>query len=220
MTENADVMPVNKDIIDGSPVILRQIARLMTPASRHEDGLSPTYGVDECLLEDGRTVFQCVHPDGLDCVYWAPKGESVRSHLRIHVLPKRKAEQDRIKAELAELQARESQRLLNYKKGAQKAAKTREQNRKNGQEQTESQVTMSADEFSQELKKAIKTMGGVLDGLYRANNLIVAASDKMEIAYASLENLADVDSLTDPELMAKADSWDAMQALLNPNNKR
>lgn len=212
MTEAAQA--VNKDIIDGSRVIHREQAKIFTPLSKYEDGLSPTYGVDKCVLDDGRVVFQCVHPDPPEnCEYWHLSGVGVRSHLVVHARVRKQAEQEEIKAKLVELQQREAQRRENYRNGARRTAEIRKAKREGEKEQ---EMTASKG-IAKKIDNLQTSLEGASEGLARMGVVLDNIRKTMDNAVGALEDLADATSVQtpDPVLKEKADSWDALQALMN-----
>lgn len=235
MTEST--APVNKDVIDGSVVLKRQSARLFTPLSKYPDRMSPTYGVDECELKDGRKVFQCVYPDFEDCDYWHMSGASVRSHLRVHA---KKIENDKIaqiKAERDQLLAREAQRKENYRDGALRGAANRKLNNakrangENGNAHNNDYINTSSENGNEELvmakmadaadrrKKidnAQTALEGVAEGLAKVRTVIANMTKTLDNTVSVLEDLATEAPAVDPVLAEKAASWDAIQGLLNP----
>lgn len=80
------------DQIDNVEVISRQPALIATPFT---DGPVPTKGIDEVLLADERTIFVCNVETAPECEFWAPKHESVRSHLGKHSMSPRRVAQRR-----------------------------------------------------------------------------------------------------------------------------
>lgn len=220
---NEDVIPVNKDVIDGSRVAKRETARIFTPISKYPDGLSPTYGVDFCTLEDGREVYQCVYPDSMDCAYWHISGVSVRSHLRVHTMRTQKAEADRIKAERDALIANEERRRDNYRLGALRSAATRRMNRENGTsapsapiENGNEAMGMSPAQYKKKIDNAQTSLEGASDGIVKVMTILSNINKTIANVTATLEELGSVELAADPVLVEKAASWDAMQALLNP----
>lgn len=215
---------VNKDIIDGSKVVHREMARIFTPMSKQPDGLSPTYGVDRCVLEDARVVFQCVHPDPpFDCEYWHTAGVSVRSHLRVHVQATEKAKQARITAERDALVLREAQRKTNYKNGAIKAAATKRENRagnelhnENGNEGT----PVAAKHVQKKIDNAQTALEGAAEGLDRVETVLTNIRKTVENAVQTLEELGQMQQEVDPAIMAKANKWDALQGLMGGDARK
>lgn len=211
---------VNKDIIDGSPVVHREQAKIFTPLSKYADGMSPTYGVDKCVLEDARVVYQCVHPDPPeDCEYWHLNGVSVRSHLVVHTRATRLAQEAQVRAKLAELEQREAQRKENYRNGALRGAANRRLNRAkarmNGDDNGEDQnVSMTPKEYQKKIDSLQTSLDGAADGLSRMGVVLTNITKTLENAVAGLEDLAAAAPEPDPVLVEKARDWDAMQALL------
>lgn len=237
MTE-AVSKPVDKNIIDGSLVVVRTMGRLITPASKNADGLSPTYGVDRCELADGRVKYQCVWPDAPNCEYFHDKGESVRSHLRKHTLVSAKARQQVLKDELEELRKREAQRKENYKNGAIRGVAKRKITMANraaangttnhdyigsiGSKGTDmaTEKTTTVEQLLKEISDLQVVIEGVADGLdktYTIHGNIVKTLDKLvekigELAAAELDE-------TDLATKDKAARWDQLQGLMgNANN--
>lgn len=240
MTEST--APVNKDVIDGSVVLKRQSARLFTPMSKYPDQMSPTYGVDECELKDGRKVFQCVYPDFEDCDYWHMSGASVRSHLRVHA---KKIENDKIaqiKAERDQLIAREAQRKENYREGALRGAANRKLNNakrandengngnahnndyintttsiENGNEELVNMAErVDAADRRKKIDKAQTALEGVAEGIVKVRTVLANMTKTLDNTIQALEDLATEVPAVDPVLAEKAASWDAIQGLLNP----
>lgn len=221
MTEPATPVNVNKDVIDGSKVLHRETAKLFTPASKHPDQLSPTYGVDRCVLEDARVVFQCVHPDPPECEYWHERGESVRSHLRKHTITVEKERQKAVIQELAALQAREAARKQNYREGALRgAAKRRENANGNGGKtndtngnDNEGGASMTAKDMQKKIDIVQTSLEGVVEDLEKVVTVISNMQKTLGNGVASLEDISATD-LVDPALVDKAAQWDALQGLL------
>jgi hypothetical protein len=223
---NEDVIPVNKDVIDGSRVAKRGTARIFTPLSKYPDGLSPTYGVDFCTLEDGREVYQCVHPSSDTCMYWHPNGVSVRSHLRVHTLAMQRAEVNRIKAERDELLANEERRRDNYRLGALKGVANRRAARENGTKEASATSAptengneakgMTPAQYEKKINNAQTSLEGASDGIVKVMTILSNINKTLVNVTATLEDLGSTELAADPVLAEKAASWDAMQALLNP----
>ena len=98
--------------INGVKVIARQLMTHVTPISNGK-AVPMTY-VDEVLLDDGTTIYQCVHPDETE-VWVNANAISVRAHLGAHSDKKARRAAEKKLAEQAE------RRRL----GAIQAAKTR-----------------------------------------------------------------------------------------------
>ena len=223
MTEAATPV-TDKNVIDGVKVVHREMARIFTPLSKYEDGLSPTYGVDKCVLEDSRVVFQCVCPDPPECNYWHLEGISVRSHLRVHKLAKERAKAADIKKERDALKMKEAMRTENFRRGALKgAAKRRANAAATHQHGTDNGngATAMAEKDRQKLVDGVQTsLEGAAEGLERIGTVILNIRKTVENAVQTMEDLSSTAPAVDPVLAQKAASWDAMQALLNPGNKR
>lgn len=229
MTDTAPTV-VDKNVINGSKVIKREMAQLFSPGSKNPNGLSATYGVDRCELEDGSVIFQCVKPEAPECEYVHENGISVRSHLRIHS-ERTRSKVEAIKAERDALLEREQQRRINYSNGAVKAAATKRKLReervmnaiKDAHEQKNGETdpgAMTPAEFQKKLDRALTTLDGTKDGIDKVRIVLANITHSVEKIVEDLEDLEITPVTVDPVLKAKADSWDAMQALLNPGQTR
>jgi hypothetical protein len=69
-----------RDTVDGVPVVTRAGATQTTPLNHQPVALT---GVDEVLLMDDRTVYQCVM-DPVTCTQWFTKVTSARAHMAKH----------------------------------------------------------------------------------------------------------------------------------------
>lgn len=73
----------NREFIDGSAVITRQTAMMIHPPTGK---LVEYRDVDEVLLEDGRTVYQCnSRYKSQDCMMFHEDSRSILPHLKVHV---------------------------------------------------------------------------------------------------------------------------------------
>ncbi len=118
----------DRDVIDGQAVIARQKATTVMNGAMNDGEAVTLTMVDECLLADGRTVYQCAHAKR-PCAKWDVNPRSINSHLRTHSdrveLKRVLAEKDRIAAEKAVLDARAERQRQNRSNGARKAAEAR-----------------------------------------------------------------------------------------------
>lgn len=90
--QNVTVTPVSRETVNGVRVIARQPAMLAGPNS---NGVKAAIrGVDEVLLENNRTLFQCTRSEF--CDYVADRPESVRAHLPVHGTTRRAAKGDKM----------------------------------------------------------------------------------------------------------------------------
>lgn len=163
--------------------------------------------VDAVLLENGTVVFQCVHPNAPDCEYTADNVTSVTAHQRSHG---DKVTAHQLRKELAtanaELEARKERRSV----GSRNAAVTRKRNR-------ELQTTAPAvsgtpvANTSTELTKAIARVQITSD----------AVNDALEQHATAIVNLVRVANsipAADPQIIVKAQQYDAMKAALSAMN--
>lgn len=228
MTESATT--VNKDIIDGSAVISRETARIFTPLSKYPDGLSPTYGVDMCVLDDARVVYQCVQPDAPTCEYWHENGVSVRSHLRSHKVEGEKQEKRELQARIAEFEQREAQRKENFRNGALRGAQKRRENRaarENGtyidqstSDNENGQTTMTDKQRKQKIDNAQTSLEGVAEGLGKVRTVIDNMTKTLNNVVDTLEELHSSAPAVDPVLADKAARWDALQGLIGTDGRK
>ena len=203
----------DRNVIDGVPVVARQKACMVTPSS---NGVAVEHrDIDECLLEDGRTVYQCAHRNEF-CNKWWGKPESVRAHAKTHadrMVAKRlrivadEAEQARIAAE-TELAARIKRKSEGSKRGA-VTRRMREAAQTNGQAPVDKLVTPSTAQ--------VQAIGAAIEG---AIDLVVKMADDFYQVKRSLETtlhqLSTLEPIApvDPDVLEKAASFDAMQKLL------
>jgi hypothetical protein len=227
MTEAATPV-TDKDIIDGCKVVHREMAKVYTPLSKYEDGLSPTYGVDKCVLDDGRVVHQCVHPDPPTCTYWHLEGVSVRSHLRVHTNAKKEQETAAIIAERDALRSKEAQRKQNHKLGALKAAAVRRANaaaaaansNSNGTENGNGATVVTVKDQQQKIDNVQTSLEGAAEGLDRIGTVLDNIRKTVENAVGALEDLSNAGPVVDPVLADKAARWDALQGLIGSDTRK
>lgn len=237
MTEPGDlpknILPAKNFVtIEGvtHQVMARQLARLPVPHAQTEDGLVWTRGIHQVLLDNGKTIFQCYHLNEPACTYIHENGVSVRTHLRTH--------SDRMMAQRhaarIQLLASENERLANaaaekaarYSRGAKQGWETRRakaetnsgtEDNTQGEDMTE-QTPVSMDE----LRKRLNEFGGNIEALFEGlgrlsvmvGNVTVGLKEFME----EIDKLADSEfenETPDPEILAKAEKWDAIRGLLD-----
>ena len=113
--------------VNGVAVITRQ------PATREGTGLTEGQTitlstVDEVLLADDTTVFQCVYP-GNGCGMVSDNHRSIVSHQRTHAprmeAKRLAAQNEKLAAELREVEAKKAQTFANRSAGAKKAYEAR-----------------------------------------------------------------------------------------------
>jgi hypothetical protein len=216
----------DRGVIDGSPVVAREIAQLWVPASKNPGNLSPCSGIEKVLLEDGREVYQCDAEVEPKCNYWHEKGESVRAHLRKHS-EKTKYKIDQLKAERDELLTKQQRRAENYSNGARKAAATKKLKREQGlydnpANDNGDDDAMTIKMLRAEINRLTIQLEGAVDGLDKVGTVLTNIRGSINNAVEALDELGATEiNAVDPVLAEKAAKWDSFQGLMGqlPNSK-
>lgn len=176
--------------VDGVKVIARQKATIAVGFK--EDGVTGTaQDVDAVLLEDGRTVYQCVARTG-GCGNTWDNPRSVTAHLRSH---QGVTAQKRVQRELDEVAA-ENERLRKQ---------ARENDRRRLRRDTEKTTPAVLDETTREKRDGLLRM--VDDGM----DLIEKGRD---LVHKGTDGLANLAVAVDPAILEKAAKYDQMRGLL------
>ena len=179
--------------INGVKVIARQLMTHVTPISNGK-AVPMTY-VDEVLLDDGTTTYQCVHPDETE-IWVNANAISVRAHLAAHSDKKARRAAEKKLAEQAE------RRRL----GAIQAAKTRAERK--------AQAKLAADDVAEgDFVDEIVMRNDDEDILqqYRRGGELIAEGRKLQDE--AMEMLRDRKTL-DPDCVRKAQAYDDLKKLL------
>lgn len=173
--------------------------------------------VDIVLLADETTVFQCVHPDGGDCVYTADNVNSITAHQRAHG-PKAiaKAAQARAKEATAELETvreKQAKTFQNRSAGAKKAHVTRQARRAAAPRPTEiggRSGKTDAAVGDEDLAKAAQRVITAWNALQECTNEF----QNVFIGYMRMAQTASVPPAIDPQILAKARQYDELKKRL------
>lgn len=182
---------MSRDEIDGVVVVARQKATCNTPVTNGDATLST---VEELLLADERTVFQCAHPDGPDCNASFDNATSALAHQSTHSARRKAAKLER---ELAE----RKQRRID---GSVKGAETKRRNRAQSQTEPESPGDDQIAEIKQKLDIVAQSLETLYDGLMTAGAQlgdVISALDKLPAL--------------DHDVVGKAARFDQLQSLMN-----
>jgi len=185
--------------INGTKVIARQLMTHVTPISNGK-AVPMTY-VDEVLLDDGTTTYQCVHPDETE-VWVNVNPISVRAHLGAHSDKKARRLAEKKLAEQAE------RRRL----GALQAAKTRAANK--------AQAKLAAadvaegdfveDKANIQPLVTVKTVEQIIT-LFRGG--YETAQEGLDMMANAMDQLRDT-RVVDPECADKARKYDDLMKML------
>jgi hypothetical protein len=210
----------SRDVIDNVRVVARQKARMVTPGSKgipveHRD-------IDEVLLEDERTVFQCAHRNGQCDKYW-DKPESVRAHVKTHadrMTAKRAlAEAEQAQARAVQAEAELAARVARKSEGSKRGAETLKAKRAaaaaaaaeaNGHAPVET-LALPSNAQVQAIGVAIE---GAIDQLGEMAHQFDQVRRSLQTTLHQLSTLEPI-APVDPEVLDKAAAFDAMQKLLN-----
>lgn len=153
-------MVKKNDIIDGQAVEERQAAMWQTPIMPNP---LPCKTVDECLLTDGRVVYQCTMQDGVcDTAFWGLSVRSVVAHQAGHTKRERKAARQ-VAEELAARKASGSARAKKAAatRNANRAARTAESKLNPNTQIIATAATMTADEIASGLQSEATKLRGI-----------------------------------------------------------
>lgn len=181
--------------------------------------------VEQLLLADGTTTFHCVHKNAKDCEYVNPVLGGVTSHQRTHsdrMMAKRAQEKaDELAAQLAEIEAAKAQKKANYSAGARKGAETKAAKKAQMPSEIGGQgnATCTEDKKSEPSKSVVgdTDLAKQARGVIKAWNALQDASDQFQnvfIGYMRAAQVASEAPAIDPQIVAKAAQYDAIQAAL------
>ncbi len=180
---------MSRDVINHIPVIVRQPAQTEVPGTGN---FAANRSIDECMLANDTTVFQCNYEAAPDCEYSANTARSVLAHLRAHspkiALRRVEAEKAKVERELAERKQRQSE-------GGKRAAQTRKANAEKSQPQSNAAVELL--EIAKDLSSLGENIAEDLDALARR-----------------LQHLAKTAVDVDPIIAEKAAKFDAIRNTL------
>jgi hypothetical protein len=214
--------------IDGVEVISRQKAVVAADDSAvgNLPGVFPGQvmkTVDEVLLIDERTVYQCTHHADDDCTYSAPSVRSVTAHQRVHggkaVAKRAQATIDAALAEAAQAKAELEARKQRRSEGSKQGAITRKNNLvaappEIGGKNTTSQSGNANVVGNEDLAKAAQNV-------IVAFNAMQTCADEFQrvlIGYMRMAQTASEAPSIDPQILAKAHQYDAMKAAMKAMN--
>ena len=211
--------------VDGVEVIERQkaIVQIDDPsvASLHMKPGVAMKTVDQVLLADERIIYQCTHHADPDCTFSADKIRSVTAHQRTHG---GKATANRASKELAVVQARadalETELTLRKQRqslGGKKAAVTRASRRGNAHAMAPSEIggrgspersasTVGDIDLATQAQRVIAAFNAMQDG--------IDEFQKVFIGYMRAAQSASTPPVIDPQILAKAQQYDAMKAAM------
>lgn len=217
-------IPDNKNQVAGVKVLQRQIARLYVPFANTEDGLVETRGVHHLLLEDGREIYQCFHLNEVDCDYVNENGISVRSHLRTHsdrMMAKRLAITNQgLENQNAQLLREQEEQRKRYSQGAIKGWEKRRA-KANGTPTDDTPTNPEDGLTIPQVRVELNNLAATAEQFARSIGQVGIIMKNMADSWTNFQEqidtlaAAEVIQSTDPELAAKAESWDAMRALLD-----
>jgi hypothetical protein len=180
--------------------------------------------VDEVLLEDGTVLYQCVHPKAGDCEYVHINMRSVTAHQTAHGI---RNDRRVAKAAIARAEAAEAElaaRIERRSSGSRQAAMTRKQKReltpvptevggRTGRDSGKGNPTSSAI-GDQELAKAAQRVITAWNALQECTNTF----QDVFIGYMRMAQTATMEQRVDPQILAKAQQYDVLQAALKGIN--
>ena len=178
--------------------------------------------VEQLLLADGTTTFHCVHKNAKDCEYVNPVLGGVTSHQRTHsdrMMAKRAAEETAaLQAQLAEIEAQKAKTFANRSAGAKQAHETRKQRRLTGPSEIGGMGSAQA-KTNAGSKSVIgdAELAKLARGVVSAWNALQDAHDQFQnvfIGYMRAAQVATEAPAIDPQIIAKAAQYDAIQAAL------
>jgi Na+-translocating ferredoxin:NAD+ oxidoreductase RnfC subunit len=213
MTESLDRSQIN-----GVKVIARQPANFKGHNVQTQEPMNYTVDqIDECLLEDGTTIFQC-NSKNEPCNYVNENPISVRSHLRAH--------SDRIMAKKAQEEAAEALRRAQEAQRELEESRTRKSNgAKRGWENRKAAGTDGAKGGPRiDTPKQLASMraAGVVglietiaDGVNEINRMALQASLLLTQVKADVEALQTAEPTpVDPAILEKAAKYDQFKSLM------
>lgn len=184
------------DTLNGLKVITRTPAELWNTVKQADVILTT---VNAVLLEDESTLFECAHPNGAGCDYTSENVRSVLAHQRAH------GAQMLLKKAQQELEERKARQV----EGGKKAAQTRAANKANGK----SDVTVVP-----EAENATDASIGVsLDAIEAVAETLEKSIADLDAAVLQLRidiKRVKLQKTVDPELLAKAEKYDALKGIL------
>lgn len=212
---------MSREEINGVKVIVRQRARIATPISK--DVPVEHKEIDECLMEDGTTLFQCAS-EHEECDYVSDNPVSVRSHMTRHggKARARRAESnavallERTQALEAELEERKRRRSAGSKAGAvtraARKAQAQAQAQANGHVTDVPTPLVQPTSPNADVKVIAHAIEVAIDDLQEINETAVRLRTMLT---TSLHQLARLEPMTvDPMIAEKAAAFDQMQKLL------
>lgn len=196
----------DRSSVENTAVVARQKATLSAYNLRDGGSAPHNYpSIDEVLLADERTVYQCASPRDPNCNFTAETGESVRAHQKVH---SNGAEARKLAKENAKLAAELAERKRRRVEGSIRGAETRRANGHGKVGKVGKAVELTGDtprsadvdEIRQQLTALTDVVGRIADEL----DVVVRG---IEAARKSVENLPAVD----PAVAAKAARFDELQ---------
>lgn len=204
---------VSRETVEGLSVITRQKAHLpsMNIQTKTMD-LHEYPDIDELLLSDESTVYQCASRRDADCLFTAERPESIRAHLRSH---SSRAEAKRLAAELqeaeakaAEAQAELTARIKRKSDGSKRAALTRrERATSNGHAPVENVRETPSLGRVREISDRVDSVQATVD-------TIISSLQSVVLEFSSIQHDLSKLQVADQSTIEKADAYDALQAVL------
>lgn len=159
--------------------------------------------VERILLEDERTLYQCMHPNDLNCVYTKDNIKSVIAHQKMHSSA---TEARRLAAQLAEIEEKQAQTRRNRSDGSRKGHEARRQRVHTGDTGAPvALITSGVAPLPAQFNKAIKSV-------QLTANALDDAIDAHRKATLNLIKLVNENPGCDPQVIAKAQQYDALKA--------
>lgn len=206
--------------IGGIEIIERQPAVAMEGSVANGATIN---AVEQLLLADGTTTFHCVHKNAKDCEYTNAVLGGVTSHQRTHsdrMMAKRAAEEKAaLQAQLDEINAQKAKTFANRSAGAKAAHETRKQRARvtgpseiggmgNAQAKTDagSKSVIGDTDLAKQARGVIKAWNALQDASDQFQNVF--------IGYMRAAQVASEAPALDPQIVAKAAQYDAIQAAL------
>lgn len=203
----------DRNSVDGVAVVVRQKAYLLTNNIRTKSVEQHMYpDIDQLMLADERTVYQCASRNDRNCLWTAESGESVRAHLRSHSDRKKARE---LQTELAraqkvanEAQAELERRTKNRSEASKRGAETRKQN---------AQSNGRTDEKVDVKKLSVATVRKLderVDSISEAIDTLVTVAQNIGLELSSVRHDLAKLKVADQDTIDKAAAYDAIRSQL------
>lgn len=202
-----------KDFVENIAVVVRQKAQLNTNNIATGVISAHTYpDIDELLLADERTVFQCASRQEPNCTFTSESPVSIRSHLRAH---SSRSQAKKLAAELSEAEKRAIEaeaelqiRIKNRSEGGKRAAETRKRNaQSNGH--TEEKVDMKTLSVA-----TVRKLDERVDSIAEAVATLVTVAQNIGLELSSVRHDLAKLNVADQDMIDKAAAFDAIRTQL------